>query len=117
MILVSEEIVEVADHRLCDSALTLAFSVLGKRWNGLILGVLGTGPASFGILRKAVTGISDTVLSERLSELAEAGLISRSVTDGPPVSVSYELTTAGVDLSPLLTQLGSWAREHMQPTA
>jgi len=56
-------------------------------------------------------------LSERLSELAEAGLISRSVTDGPPVSVSYELTTAGVDLSPLLTQLGSWAREHMHPTA
>jgi len=99
---------------MCDSALTLAFSVLGKRWNGLILGVLGSGPASFGVLRKAVTGISDTVLSERLSELAEAGLIRRSVTDGPPVSVSYELTPSGIDLSPLLTKLASWARENMR---
>ncbi|MEJ1231391.1 MAG: helix-turn-helix domain-containing protein [Galbitalea sp.] len=72
------------DERICDSAITLAFSVLGKRWNGMILGVLGSGSASFVSLRKAVSGISDTVLSDRLVELVEAGLVRREVAEGHP---------------------------------
>ena len=99
--------------RQCDSAISLAFTVLGKRWNGMILGVLNTGPASFVVLRKAVSGISDTVLSDRLSELGTAGLVHRSVVDGPPVSVSYQLTRAGVELQPVLNQLGAWASKNM----
>ncbi|HXR44978.1 MAG TPA: winged helix-turn-helix transcriptional regulator, partial [Pseudolysinimonas sp.] len=63
--------------------------------------------------RKAVTGISDTVLSERLVELADTGLLRRIVTEGPPVAVSYELTDAGADLVPTIGQLGVWARRHL----
>jgi DNA-binding HxlR family transcriptional regulator len=103
--------------RVCDGAVTLAFSVLGKRWNGMILGVLGSGPASFVTLRRAVSGISDTVLSDRLAELAEAGLLARAVTAGPPVSVSYRLTEAGEELAPMLDQLGAWAQKNMVPAA
>jgi DNA-binding HxlR family transcriptional regulator len=101
--------------RVCDSAITLAFSVLGKRWNGMILGVLGSGSASFVSLRKAVIGISDTVLSERLVELVEAGLVRRDVAEGPPVTVSYELTTAGAELVPTIEQLGAWAKRNLHP--
>ena len=101
------------DERVCDASITLAFSVLGKRWNGMILGVLGAGAASFVELRKAVSGIGDTVLSERLAELAELGLLRRTVAEGPPVSVSYELTRAGADVVPTLTQLGLWARRNL----
>jgi DNA-binding HxlR family transcriptional regulator len=100
--------------RVCDASVTLAFSVLGKRWNGMILGVLGSGHASFVSLRKAVSGISDTVLSERLVELVEAGLVRRDVAEGPPVTVSYELTTAGAELVPTIEELGAWAHRNLR---
>lgn len=104
--------VETEIH-LCDAAVTLAFSVLGKRWNGMIVSVLGGGPATFGALRRAVGGISDTVLSDRLAELAQAGLIARTVDAGPPVTVSYALTKGGEELLPILGQLGAWASENL----
>ena len=105
---------ETASHgRACDASITLAFSVLGKRWNGMIFGVLGTGAASFVALRKAVSGIGDTVLSERLSELAELGLVRRTVAEGPPVTVSYELTAAGQEVVPTISELGLWAKRNL----
>jgi len=99
----------------CDSAVTLAFSVLGKRWNGMILASLGGGPLAFATLRRTVTGISDAVLSDRLSELADAALLTRTVDPGPPVSVSYHLTEAGERVLPLLEQLGQWAASNLSP--
>ena len=104
-----------AEIRACDAAVTLAFSVLGKRWNGMILSSLGSGPTTFVGLRRAVSGISDAVLSDRLAELAGAGLAVRTVDAGPPVSVSYELTEAGCKLLPVLDQLGAGARETLAP--
>lgn len=103
-----------AETRVCDAAITLAFSVLGKRWNGMILGVLGTDAASFVALRKAVSGIGDTVLSERLTELAELGLVRRIVAEGPPVTVTYELTAAGHEVVPAISQLGLWAKRNLK---
>lgn len=107
------------DGHVCDSAITLAFSILGKRWNGMIVGVLGGGPLSFVALRRGVPGISDAVLSDRLSELAEAGLVTRDVEPGPPVSVTYALTETGTNLVPILSELGRWAAENlvMQPAS
>lgn len=100
-----------AEHDItrCDAAVTLAFSVLGKRWNGMIVSSLGGGPSTFVSLRRAVAGISDTVLSDRLAELADAGLVARTVDPGPPVTVSYALTPGGEGLLPILDQLGTWA--------
>jgi len=107
------------EHELhqCDAAVTLAFSVLGKRWNGMIVSSLGGGPSTFVALRRAVAGISDTVLSDRLAELADAGLVARTVEAGPPVTVSYALTEGGQGLLPILDQLGAWASVNLdRPT-
>ena len=93
------------DAKMCDSALARAFDFLGKRWNGLILGTLKTGSAGLSELRRAVSGISDSVLSERLTELAGAGIVERTVDDGPPVSVSYRLFASGLECFPRLTKL------------
>lgn len=103
------------DHvpRVCDAALARAFAFLGKRWNGVILGTLTTGPAGFAELRRAVAGISDSVLSERLSELTGAGLIARSVDEGPPIAVAYTLTASGDALLPALNELTTWASENL----
>ncbi|RKR90756.1 HxlR family transcriptional regulator [Micromonospora pisi] len=96
-----------------DASLSRAFGVLGKRWSGVVVGVLGTGPAGFRELARAVEGVSDSVLSDRLSELTEVGVITRTVDPGPPVSVSYELTAAGQALIPALRQIARWAEEHL----
>ena len=100
-------------HANCDTAVTLAFTVLGKRWNAMIISALSNGASTFGGLRRAVVGISDPVLSERLAELAEAQLVVRAVEPGPPVGVSYRLTDSGARLSPILTQLGEWASGNL----
>jgi DNA-binding HxlR family transcriptional regulator len=107
------EVEQLHEPRTCDAALARAFGFLGKRWSGVILGTLAAGPAGFSELRRAVAGISDSVLSERLTELARAGLVHRSVDDGPPVAVDYELTTAGKALLPALDELTSWAAANL----
>jgi DNA-binding HxlR family transcriptional regulator len=96
-----------------DAALARAFEFLGKRWNGVVLGNLREGPAGFRELSRAIGGISDSVLSDRLSDLAEAGLIARTVDDGPPLAVSYALTDRGTALVPALEQISLWAQEHL----
>jgi DNA-binding HxlR family transcriptional regulator len=101
------------EARACDAALTRAFTFLGKRWSGVLLATLVQGPAGFAELKRAVHGISDSVLSDRLSELAKAGLISREVEEGPPIAVSYQVTAAGSALLPALEALTSWAETNL----
>jgi DNA-binding HxlR family transcriptional regulator len=104
------------DHAECipaAAALARAFRFLGKRWNAVVLGHLSAGPAGFRDLSRAIDGISDSVLSDRLSDLAAGGLITRSVDEGPPVSVSYALTDCGRALMPALEQIAVWAQEHL----
>jgi DNA-binding HxlR family transcriptional regulator len=64
-------------------------------------------------LKRAVTGISDSVLSERLAELVRAALVQRTVSEGPPVSVGYRLSPAGEALLPALIELTSWAANNL----
>src|SRR2546421_13070736 len=97
----------------CDRHLTRAFAFLGKRWNGMLIGALSGGPASFAELCRGVPGISESVLSDRLSELAAAGLVRREVDEGPPVGVHYRLTPAGLALTPVLKELARWAHENL----
>jgi DNA-binding HxlR family transcriptional regulator len=96
-----------------DAALTRAFSFLGKRWNAAVLASLGDGPAGFRDISRSLDGISDSVLSSRLAELTEAGLITRTVDEGPPVAVSYSLTDAGQAFMPVLREISRWAAQHL----
>jgi DNA-binding HxlR family transcriptional regulator len=92
-----------------------AFDLLGKRWTGVLLGTLSDGSSGFRALARAVEGVSDSMLSERLRELTDARLVARTVTAGPPVSVTYELTEAGRALLPALEQISRWAELHLPP--
>ncbi|WP_239091590.1 helix-turn-helix domain-containing protein [Streptomyces sp. SID14478] len=93
--------------------MTRVFGLLGKRWTGLIVAVLLQGPVHFADLRRAIPGISERMLSDRLTELAAAGLVVRQVDEGPPLRVSYRLTTAGSALKASLAELGSWAEKYL----
>ena len=96
-----------------DATLVRAFDLLGKRWTGVVLATLRDGPVGFRALSRAVEGISDSVLSDRLSELTHAGLVSRTVAEGPPLAVTYALTKAGRALLPALEQIGRWAGTYL----
>ena len=96
-----------------DASLVRAFDLLGKRWTGVLLGTLSSGPVGFRALTRAIPGIHDSVLSDRLGELTAAGLTTRTVAEGPPVSVTYTLTHAGRELLPALEQISRWAERHL----
>lgn len=85
------------------------FRLLGKRWNGLIVDLLLQRPARFSELREVLPRLSNRMLSQRLSELQEAGLIAREVDPGPSITVTYELTDRGQGLGPALDALRVWA--------
>lgn len=112
---VTRPVAPAAECARADAALVRAFDLLGKRWTGVILGTLRDGPAGFRALTRAVGGISDSMLSDRLAELGEAGLVTRTVCEGPPLSVSYRLTEAGSALMPALDHVARWAEAHLEP--
>ncbi|OAH12321.1 winged helix-turn-helix transcriptional regulator [Streptomyces jeddahensis] len=96
-----------------DSGMTRVFALLGKRWTGLIVAVLMERPVHFADLRRAIPGISERMLSDRLTELGAAGLVVREVDEGPPLRVAYRLTEAGTALEPALKELAVWAEKHL----
>jgi DNA-binding HxlR family transcriptional regulator len=87
-----------------------AIELIGKRWTGAIVSALTEQPLRFGELRKAIPGLSDRLLSQRLRELEEEGLVQREVEAGTPVRVTYSLTEVGDDLGPAIHELKSWAK-------
>lgn len=84
--------------------------LLGKRWTGLILYVLQSGPRRFSEIEAALP-ISNRLLSERLKELEAEGLISREVFPEVPVRVEYALTAKGKAMEPIMEAIGKWAEE------
>jgi DNA-binding HxlR family transcriptional regulator len=77
-----------------------AIELIGRRWTGAIVSALTEGPLRFGELAKAVPGLSDRLLSQRL----------REVEEGTPTRVIYSLTEKGADLRPTMLELHAWAR-------
>ncbi|MFJ2828720.1 winged helix-turn-helix transcriptional regulator [Streptomyces sp. NPDC087263] len=96
-----------------DDGMTRVFQLFGKRWTGLIVSVLLQRPVHFAELRRAIPGISERMLSDRLTELGAAGLVVREVDEGPPLRVAYRLTEVGAALEPALKELGAWAEQHL----
>jgi DNA-binding HxlR family transcriptional regulator len=91
-----------------------AIEMIGKRWTGAILIALTDGPLRFGELAKSVPRMSDRLLSQRLRELEDEGLVERTVEEGAPPRVTYSLTEKGVDLKPAIGELRDWARRWKQ---
>ncbi len=87
-----------------------AIELIGKRWTGAIVFALTERPMRYAELGKAVPGLSDRLLSQRLRELEEEGLVERQVEAGSPVRVTYSLTEAGQELDPALRELKTWAK-------
>ncbi|MFB5599688.1 MAG: winged helix-turn-helix transcriptional regulator [Nitrososphaeraceae archaeon] len=85
------------------------WGILGKRWSLLILKNLSKGHVvRFNELKRNLKGISSTVLSERLSELEQEGLVVKKIYAEVPLRVEYTLTSKTKDLEPILRSLSGW---------
>jgi DNA-binding HxlR family transcriptional regulator len=83
--------------------------VLAKRWTLPLLFLLLQRPARFSELERAVPGLTNRVMADRLRELQDAGLVNRQVDPGPPITSLYTLTADGEALRPILEPLRPWA--------
>ncbi len=90
-----------------------AAELIGRRWASSILRVLIVKPRRFNELLHAIPGLSDRLLTERLRDLEEAGLVQRSPTTSPGAFVEYRLTPAGTSLGQVVAALKSWVEEWM----
>ncbi len=105
---VSESLTQPALTEVCPH-FHAAIELIGKRWSGAIIWALSHGPLRYAELKRAVPGLSDRLLSQRLRELEAAGLMNRTVEGGLPVKVTYELTEKGEALGPAIHALRGWA--------
>ena len=87
--------------------------VVCSRWTALVLRELLCGTTRFNDLRRGVPLMSPSLLSKRLKELEEAGVIA-AVPTGQPGIVEYRLTEAGEDLRPVIMSLGTWGQRWIE---
>ncbi|MEV5208632.1 winged helix-turn-helix transcriptional regulator [Micromonospora sp. NPDC053740] len=88
--------------------------IIGERWALLVVRDLLLGPRRFNDLLGGLPGVSPNVLSQRLRQLTEYGVVRRRDL-GPPTRVHlYELTEWGRALEPILLQFGRWGSQSPQ---
>ncbi len=96
-------------------AIARALDAVGERWTLLLIRELVTGPKRFTDLLDHLPGIGTNLLSNRLKELEESGLIVQNKLPPPASSVVYELTPRGSELEPVLMALAQWGRPLLGP--
>jgi DNA-binding HxlR family transcriptional regulator/putative sterol carrier protein len=93
-----------------------ALDIVGERWALLVVRELLLGPKRFTDLRVGLPNASPNILSERLRELEQGGVVHRRKLPPPAGSWVYELTEWGEELEPIVTRLGAWgARSPVPP--
>jgi len=86
-----------------------ALDLVGERWGLLVVRELLLGPKRFTDLRAGLPNSSPNVLSQRLRELEESGIVRRRRLPPPAGSSVYELTEWGRELDPIVRSFGAWA--------
>jgi DNA-binding HxlR family transcriptional regulator len=91
-----------------------ASELIGRRWTGAIIFVLLKSRCRFATLRDAIPDITDRMLSERLQELEQEGILQRTVIPETPVRVDYALTKKGRALAAAFAAIADWAEKWIE---
>ena len=87
--------------------------LIGAKWASAILWHLFDQPLRFGTLRRMLPEASPKILTTRLRELEEAGLIRRTILSDRPFAVEYRITPKGHTLRAIFQDLTAWGTEHV----
>jgi len=101
---------------LCN-AFHSAIELIGRRWTGAIIFLLLRSRCRFATLRDAIPDITDRMLTERLQELEQEGIVDRTVIPESPIRVEYSLTAKGRALATAMDAVGDWAHKWGKPAA
>jgi DNA-binding HxlR family transcriptional regulator len=96
-------------------ALAKALDIVGERWTLLLIRELFAGPQRFSDLLQTLPGIGNGLLSTRLREMQEAGLIEVAELPPPAATRVYQLTQSGRQLDEAVTALGRWGASLLGP--
>jgi DNA-binding HxlR family transcriptional regulator len=100
-----------AYHQYCGIA--HAMELVGERWAMLVVRDLLLGPKRFTELRQGLPRIPSNILSARLKELEEHGIVRRRLLPRPAAGVAYELTPYGAELEDVLLRFGRWGARSL----
>ena len=100
-------------HQFC--GLARALDLIGSRWALLIVRDLLTGPKRFSELQDGLSGVPTNVLTARLRELEDEGIVMRRAHERPGGGVVYDLTDFGRELEQPIMALGFWGARAMGP--
>ncbi|MDZ5472377.1 helix-turn-helix domain-containing protein [Bacillus sp. 31A1R] len=90
-----------------------AMGLLSQRWTGLIIYQLLSGPQRFCSIESSI-GVSGRVLSERLKDLENEGIVKREVFPETPVRIEYSLTEKGIALEPFMREMEKWSQNWLE---
>lgn len=97
--------------------ISLALDVIGDKWSLLIVrDLMFAGKRHYRELLQSDEGISTNILAERLKRLVDAGVLTKTDDPTHKQKAIYSLTAMGIDLLPVVAQLGIWGRKYMPVT-
>lgn len=100
------------NERVYYCGVEVSLEKIGGRWKPLILWHLQPGTRRFGELKRLIPNITEKMLTEKLRELENDGLVHREVYREVPPKVEYSLTPYGRGLEGILKKLCDWGKEH-----
>ena len=93
--------------------ISAALNVLGGKWTIVIIWQLIRRTARFNELKKAISGITQHMLTSHLRELEAHGIVARTIYAEVPPRVEYALTDHGRSLEPVIRSLAKWGGQHL----
>lgn len=86
--------------------------LISGKWKIKVISVLLYGKKNFSDLQRQIDGLGAKMLSKELQDLEINGIITRTVNNTKPITVSYELTPYGHTLEPIIQALADWGTKH-----
>lgn len=90
-----------------------AMKMMSQRWTGLVIYQLLSGPQRFCSIESSLP-ISGRLLSERLKDLEQEGIVKREVFPETPVRIEYSLTDKGKALEPIIREIEKWSQTWIE---
>ena len=101
------------DREQVSKVIDAYLSIFGNKWNLLILNELFYGPKRFNDLKRALSPITQTVLTRHLKVLEEMNVIERKVESDTPPSVYYAISREGYSVIPSMISSYNWIIQHV----
>ena len=89
--------------------------LIGGRWKIVILWYLFQGVKRFSELQRALTGVTQKVLTQQLRDMERDGIVARTVYAQVPPRVEYSITPLGMSLKPVVEAMHQWGVDHQSP--